>query len=198
MNPWRDVPTFIGHHVALRALAIADQEALVAIASAGDLWDSFYASVSQLKDADRWFAATFRDQEHGRTLPFAVEVNGAVVGTTRLMRLNQSHRRVEIGGTFYARAVQRSGVNTETKLLLLSHAFDTMACQCVQLRTDFLNKRSQAAIERLGAKRDGILRGHQIVAGRLRDSVVYSILDREWPGVRANLQFLLARGEKTQ
>jgi RimJ/RimL family protein N-acetyltransferase len=113
------------------------------------------------------------------------------VGTTRFMRMNPAHRRLEVGGTFYAKAVQRTGVNTETKLLLLNHAFAVLGCQCVQIRTDALNRRSQAAIERLGARKDGLLRGHQIVAGRLRDTIVYSILDREWPGVQANLRFLL-------
>ena len=198
MNPWRDAPTLAGRHVTLRPLEIGDKAALVGVAAAGDLWDTFYANVAQLKDADAWFAATFADRDHGRSLPFAVQTADGVVGTTRLMRLAERHRRVEIGGTFYARAVQRTGVNTEAKLLLLAHAFDAMKCQCVQIRTDLLTKRSQAAIERLGARRDGVLRGHQIVAGRLRDTVVYSILDREWEGVRRNLGFLLARGEKAQ
>ena len=131
-------------------------------------------------------------------MPFAVlDATGAIVGTTRLMRMSEPNRRVEIGGTFHARAVQRTGINTQAKLLLLTHAFDAMGCQCVQIRTDFLNKVSQRAIERLGAKQDGILRGHQRMPdGRLRDTVVYSILDREWPGVRANLRFLLARHER--
>jgi RimJ/RimL family protein N-acetyltransferase len=195
VNPWRDAPTLAGRHVTLRPLAIDDKAALVGVAATGDLWDTFYANVAQLRDADCWFAATFADRDGGRSMPFAVETDKGVVGTTRLMRLAERHRRVEIGGTFYARAMQRTGVNTEAKLLLLRHAFDVMNCQCVQIRTDFLNKRSQAAIERLGAHRDGVLRGHQIVAGRLRDTVVYSILDREWEGVRRNLEFLLSRGE---
>ena len=196
MNPWRETPTLEGRHATLRPLDIADKQALVEVASTDDLWDTFYANVAQLRDADSWIAATLRERDYGRAMPFAVVAGGAVVGTTRLMRLAEQHRRVEIGGTFYARAVQRTGVNTEAKLLLLTHAFEAMNCQCVQIRTDVLNKRSQAAIERLGAKQDGILRGHQIVAGRLRDTAVYSILDREWEGVRRNLQFLLARGEK--
>jgi RimJ/RimL family protein N-acetyltransferase len=196
VNPWRDTPTLEGRDVTLRPLALDDRAALVEVAAAGDLWDTFYANVAQLKDADTWFAATFLERDYGRALPFAVVAGGEVVGTTRLMRLAEQHRRVEIGGTFYARAVQRTGVNTEAKLLLLTHAFEAMGCQCVQIRTDLLNKRSQAAIERLGARQDGILRGHQIVAGRLRDTVVYSILDREWEGVRRNLTFLLARGRR--
>ncbi|MBB4152821.1 RimJ/RimL family protein N-acetyltransferase [Sphingomonas jinjuensis] len=195
MSGWRTVPTLTGRHVTLRPLVEADVPALVEVARAGDLWDLFYANVSQLKAPERWWAAASAEQDFGRALLFAVETpDGNVVGTTRYMRMAPAHRRLEIGGTFYAKAVQRTGVNTEAKLMLLTHAFDVLDCQCVQIRTDALNLRSQAAIERLGAKKDGVLRGHQVAAdGRLRDSVVYSILDREWPGVRANLHYLLAR-----
>lgn len=195
MSIWTETPTLIGRHVTLRPLTADDKDALVAAAAADDLWDLFYASVSQLKDADRWLASTFAQVEQRRALVFAVcDPAGKVVGTTRYMRMNEGHRRLEIGGTFYAKAVQRTGVNTEAKLMLLTHAFEAMDVQCVQIRTDALNKRSQAAIERLGAKRDGVLRGHQQMAdGRLRDTVVYSILDREWPGVRQNLDYLLER-----
>ena len=194
MSRWGETPTLTGAHVTLRPLERADRDALVTVAAAGNLWDTFYANVSQLKDADRWFDAAFQQQEFGRARLFAVSDSaGQVVGTTRFMRMSEGHRRLELGGTFYAKTVQRTGVNTEAKLLLLTHAFEALDCQCVQIRTDALNQRSQTAIERLGAKRDGILRGHQIVDGRLRDSVVYSILDREWPGVRQNLRFLLAR-----
>lgn len=192
---WTDVPTLRGRHVTLRPLDRADRDALAAVAAAGDLWDTFYANVSQLKQPDRWIDSAFEQQDFGRALLFAVcDPAGQVVGTTRYMRMAPQHRRLEIGGTFYAKAVQRTGVNTEAKLLLLTHAFAAMDCQCVQIRTDSLNLRSQAAIERLGARRDGVLRGHQLMAdGRLRDTVVYSILDREWPGVQQNLRFLLAR-----
>ncbi len=196
MTGWTDTPTLVGRHVTLRPLKRDDEAALVAVASAGDLWDLFYANVSMLKTPDRWFDAVERDRDHGRALPFAVcGPAGAVIGSTRFMRMAPTHRRLEIGGTFYAKAVQRTGVNTEAKLLLLTQAFDVMGCQCVQIRTDALNLTSQRAIERLGATRDGVLRGHQVMAdGRLRDTVVYSMLDREWPAVRQNLQFLLARG----
>ena len=194
MSAWGETPTLTGRHVTLRPLARTDRDALVAVASAGDLWDTFYANVAQLKDADRWFDVAIQQQDYGRARLFAVcDPAGQVVGTTRYLRMNEGHRRLELGGTFYAKAVQRTGVNTEAKLLLLTHAFGVLGCQCVQIRTDALNRRSQAAIERLGAKQDGILRGHQIIDGRLRDSVVYSILDREWPGVKQNLHFLLAR-----
>lgn len=198
MTSWRIAPTLTGNHVTLRPLDADDLPTIVAAAAADDLWDTFYAVVAQLKDADAWLAATMAQRDAGRALPFTVlDAGGAIVGTTRFMRMSEANRRVEIGGTFYARAVQRTGVNTEAKLLLLTHAFDGLGCQCVQIRTDWLNKRSQRAIERLGAKLDGVLRGHQrLPDGRLRDTAVYSILDREWPGVRANLRLLLARGDK--
>jgi RimJ/RimL family protein N-acetyltransferase len=195
VNDWGTTPTLAGRHVTLRPLVESDVPALVEAARAGDLWNTFYANVSMMRTPELWWQAASREREFGRALLFAVETpTGEVVGTTRYMRMAAAHRRLEVGGTFYAKSVQRTGVNTEAKLLLLGHAFETMHCQCVQIRTDALNKRSQAAIERLGAKRDGLLRGHQQMAdGRLRDSVVYSILDREWPGVRQNLQFLLGR-----
>ena len=191
---WGETPTLTGRHVTLRPLVADDKDALVAAASAGDLWDTFYANVSMMKAPDRWLAAALREQDFGRARLFAVVADGTVVGTTRFMRMNEAHKRLEIGGTFYAKAVQRTGVNTEAKLMLLTHAFDALGCECVQIRTDSLNKNSQRAIERLGAKRDGVLRGHQVMAdGRLRDTVVYSILRHEWPGVRQNLAYLLAR-----
>ena len=199
MSLWRSVPTLKGQHVTLRPMTRDDGPALVEVASTDNLWNLFYASVAKLKNVDAFMDETFTDQAHGRVIPFAVLAGGKVVGTTRYLRVSEKHRRLEIGGTFYATAVQRTGVNTEAKLLLLGHAFDVLGCQCVQIRTDALNLRSQAAIERLGAKRDGVLRGHQIMAdGRLRDSVVYSILEREWPAVRQNLAYLLAKYEGTK
>jgi RimJ/RimL family protein N-acetyltransferase len=195
MTLWRSVPTLAGRHVTLRPLTRDDGAALVEVARTDDLWNLFYASVSKLKNVDAFLDETFTAQDQGRVLAFAVlDKDGRIVGSTRYLRMAEAHRRLEIGGTFYATSAQRTGINTEAKLLLLGHAFDVLGCQCVQIRTDALNIRSQAAIERLGAKRDGVLRGHQIMAdGRLRDSVVYSILDREWPGVRQNLRYLLAK-----
>jgi RimJ/RimL family protein N-acetyltransferase len=194
---WRDTPTLAGRYVTLRPLVRDDGTELVAAASEDGLWDLFYAGVAKLKDIDGWFAEVFAEQSYGRALPFTVlDPSGQTIGTTRLMRMSEKNRRLEIGGTFYAKSVQRTGVNTEAKLLLLTHAFDALGCECVQIRTDSLNKNSQRAIERLGAKRDGVLRGHQVMAdGRLRDTVVYSILRHEWPGVRQNLAYLLARNE---
>ncbi len=195
MSVWTETPTLTGRHVTLRPFVEADLPALVEVAREGDLWDIFYANVSMMKVPERWLAAALKERDVGRALLFTVETpGGEVVGTTRYMRIAPQHRRLEIGGTFSATRVQRTGVNTEAKRMLLAHAFDVMGCQAIQIRTDTLNTRSQRAIERLGAKKDGVLRGHQMMAdGRIRDSVVYSIIDREWPGVRANLDYLLGK-----
>jgi RimJ/RimL family protein N-acetyltransferase len=197
MTDWTQAPVLTGKHVTLRPLTRDDGEALVAAASDGKLWELFYALVPGADTIGLWMAYTFRDQEQGRAQTFVVlDGEGRVVGSTRYLRMNPANRRVEIGGTFYAKSVQRSAINTEAKLLLLTHAFETLNCVCVQLRTDWFNKASQRAIERLGAKRDGVLRGQRVMPdGRVRDTVVYSILDHEWRGVRQNLETKLIRGE---
>jgi RimJ/RimL family protein N-acetyltransferase len=194
MNPWRDVPTLSGAHVTLRPLARADRDAIVAAGAGQD--DLFFTAIPTEATIDAYLDKAGRDRAAGRSMPFAVVVRDTLVGSTRLMRMNEEHRRVEIGTTFYATAVQRSGVNTEAKLLLLRHAFETLGCHVVQIRTDWFNTRSRAAIERLGAKRDGVLRNHQVMNGRVRDIVVYSILAGEWPGVERNLEWRLAQGER--
>jgi RimJ/RimL family protein N-acetyltransferase len=158
--------------------------------------DLFFTAIPTEATIDAYLDKAGRDRAAGRSMPFAVVVRDTLVGSTRLMRMNEEHRRVEIGTTFYATAVQRSGVNTEAKLLLLRHAFETLGCHVVQIRTDWFNTRSRAAIERLGAKRDGVLRNHQVMNGRVRDIVVYSILAGEWPGVERNLEWRLAQGER--
>ena len=194
MTAWDHQPTLVGQHVALRPLVHADRDALVAAAADGGLTELFFTNVSGLNDPGAFMAATFKERDFGRAMPFAVETpDGKLVGLTRYMRMAEAHKRLEIGGTFYAKSVQRSGVNTEAKLLLLTQAFEMMDCNVVQIRTDWFNKRSQAAIERLGAKRDGVLRSHQTMDGRVRDLVVYSIIASEWAGVQQNLRFLLSR-----
>ena len=117
---------------------------------------------------------------------------GKIVGATRYCNIDQNHQRLEIGYTWYAKSAQRTAINTQCKLLLLSHAFEVLDCNAVEFRTDWFNHKSQTAIERLGAKRDGILRNHMILPdGRVRDTVVYSILKNEWLGVKMNLQYML-------
>ena len=197
MSAWRGAPTFVGRHVTLRPLSRDDRAALLE-AFADGLENTFATLVPAPDTIDAWYEGIEREAAAGRMMPFTVlDADGRVAGTTRFMRMTERHRRIEIGGTLYARRVQRSGVNTEAKRFLLSHAFESLGCQCVQLRTNVLNRRSRAAIERIGARMDGVLRGHMITPeGHSRDSVVYSILAHEWPQVRRNLDALLAEGDR--
>ena len=193
MSAWRETPTLSGRHVTLRPLSRDDRDALVAAVAKG-LESAFATIVPNEATIDGWYDNLEREQAAGRALPFVVlDAEGRVSGTTRFLRVAERHKRLEIGGTVYAKRVQRTGLNTEAKRLLLGHAFDTLGAQCVQLRTGWFNRASRKAIERLGAKLDGVLRGHMIMPdGHVRDSVVYSILANEWPGVRRNLDLLLA------
>lgn len=192
MSAWRDVPTLSGRHVTLRPMVRADREGL--LEAFEGLYHLFHTTVPTADEFDKWFDRIAFDAAAGRNLPFTVlDREGRISGVTRLMRMSEPHRRVEIGGTLYAPRVQRTGLNTEAKYLLLGHAFDVLGVNCVQIRTDFLNHASRRAIERLGARLDGVLRGHLILKGHLRDSAVYSILAHEWPGVRRNLEMLMAK-----
>ena len=193
---WRDMPTLVGRHVTLRPLARTDRAAILDAFATG-LEGSFATMVPNAETIDGWYDRLEREQAAGRSMPFTViDHDGAISGVTRFLRMSEANRRVEIGGTVYTARVQRTGLNTNAKLLLLTHAFETLGCQCVQLRTDWLNRASRRAIERLGAKPDGVLRGHMMIGDRLRDTVVYSILAHEWPGVRRNLRSLLAAHEE--
>ena len=193
---WTEQPTLRGRYVTLRPLREDDTAAMGRLVADNGLDDLFFTNALFFTDPPAAMETILRERDYGRAFPFAVETpDGALAGMTRFLRMNAAHKRLEIGGTFYAKSVQRTGLNTEAKLLLLTHAFEVMDCNTVQIRTDWFNHRSQAAIERLGAKRDGVLRGHQLLDGRVRDLVVYSIIAPEWPGVKRNLAFLLKRGE---
>lgn len=192
---WRDQPVLEGEHVLLRPMAREDGPEIVAAASDGKLWELFYTHVPSADEIEGYLNIAMEQRDFGRSMPFVVidrRVN-KVVGATRFLRMNQPALRLEIGATFYAQSVQRTPINSEAKLLLLTRAFEVMGCQCVQIRTDYFNFASQRAIERLGAKRDGILRNHAFMRGRMRDIVVYSILATEWEGVRRNLEMRLLR-----
>ena len=192
MSPWDATPTLAGRHVTLRPLERSDRAALLAAFDAG-LDDVFATFIPREATIDSWYERLEGEAAAGRVRAFTVlDADGNVAGTTRLLRMNAAHRRVEIGGTVYARGVQRTGLNTEAKRLLLGYAFDTLGTVCVQLRTDFLNRRSRAAIERLGARMDGILRGHMLMDGHRRDTVVYSIIASEWPTVKAHLTYQMS------
>ncbi len=193
---WADIPILEGEHVTLRPMVRADGPAIVEAASDGRLWELFYTHVPSADEIETWLNTAMEQRDYRRAMPFVVidKRDGRLVGSTRYLRMNKPALRLEIGATFYAKSVQRSPVNSECKLLLLSRAFEEMGCQCVQIRTDYFNFASQRAIERLGAKRDGILRNHAFMRGRMRDIVVYSILAHEWEGVKRNLQMRLLRG----
>ncbi|MCE2828200.1 MAG: GNAT family N-acetyltransferase [Sphingomonadales bacterium] len=195
-GPWTDQPVLEGRHILLRPMVRGDGPAIVDAASDGKLWELFYTVVPGPESINAYLDRAEREQGWGRIMPFSVieKASGDLVGATRYMRMNAPHRRLEIGTTFYASRVQRTPINSEAKLLLLTHAFESMNCVCVQFRTDHFNFASQRAIERLGAKRDGLIRNHQIIDGRVRDTVLYSILANEWEGVKRNLQMRLSRG----
>ncbi|MGL5839377.1 MAG: GNAT family N-acetyltransferase [Sphingorhabdus sp.] len=192
---WRNQPVLKGTQVILRPMLETDGPAIVQAASDGRLWELFYTSVPSADEIDHYIGKAFAERDIGRAMPFVVvdQSNMKLVGATRYMRMNAAARRLEIGTTFYAQSVQRTSINSEAKLLLLTHAFEAMDCLCVQLRTDAFNFQSQRAIERLGAKKDGMLRNHSILKGRVRDTVVYSILANEWQGVKRNLEMKLTR-----
>jgi RimJ/RimL family protein N-acetyltransferase len=196
MNAWREVPTLSGRHVRLEPLAREHASGLRAAAADGELWRLWYTSVPGPDSADAYIDTALALQQEGRALPFVVrDGEGTIVGSTRFGNVEASHRRAEIGWTWYARRVQRTALNTEAKRLLLGHAFETMGCNVVQLCTHWFNFRSREAIARLGAKQDGVLRSHLVMPdGGVRDTVVVSIIASEWPAVKQNLEDRLTRG----
>ena len=188
--------TLEGHGVRLEPLAAAHEEGLAAAAADGRLWELWFTAVPEPARIARYVADALAGQQAGHMLPWAVREleTGAVAGSTRYHDIVPPIDRVEVGYTWYAATWQRSHVNTACKLLLLAHAFETLGCKVVGLRTDNFNFASQRAIEALGAKKDGVIRHHQARRdGTARDSVVYSILAAEWPDVKRHLVTRLAR-----
>lgn len=185
-----------GRHVRLVPLAPEHHDDLAEAVRDGDLWRLWYTSIPAPEAMRAEIERRLALQRAGSMLPFAVldAAEGKAVGMTTYMHIDAGNRRLEIGSTWYARRVQRTGLNTEAKLLLLGHAFETLGCIAVEFRTHFHNRRSRQAIERLGAKLDGVLRSHQILPdGSLRDSCVYSIIACEWPAVRNGLHRALVQ-----
>jgi len=183
--------TLEGQHTSLEPLTLAHQEALIAAADDGELWNSTVTVVPTRDTMAEYIDAALQAQARGSELPFVIirKVTSKVVGTTRFYEIENKDRRVAIGYTWLSRSAQRTGVNTEAKLLLLTHAFETWQCNRVEFITDVLNQQSRAAILRLGAKEEGILRNHMIMPnGRCRDSVCFSIITSEWPQVKARLE----------
>ena len=182
-----------GTSVSLEPLEQAHIADIRNAAADGELWKLFFTSVPAPEQTQQWLDAALAMQSQQKAIPFVVreKSGGKIVGSTRFCNIDHQHQRLEIGYTWYSQSVQRSAINTECKLLLLTHAFEVLNCVAVEFRTDWFNRRSQAAIERLGAKRDGVLRNHMILPdGRIRDTVVYSILQNEWPGLKKNLQYM--------
>jgi RimJ/RimL family protein N-acetyltransferase len=188
--------TLEGHGVRLEPLAQEHHDALAAAAADGRLWELWFTAVPEPQQTRAYIAEALAGQKDGHMLPWAVResASGQIVGSTRYHDVVAEIDRVEIGFTWYAKRWQRSHVNTACKRLLLGHAFDTLGCKVVGLRTDNFNLASQRAIEALGAKKDGILRHHRARRdGTVRDSVMYSILAQEWPDVKRHLELRLAR-----
>jgi len=196
--PWLQPVTLKGEHASLEPLAHAHRDGLVEAVSDGDLWTLWYTSVPAPSKMDAEIDRRLALQAAGAMLPFTVkDAGGNIAGMTTYMNVDAQNRRVEIGSTWYAKRAQRTALNTQCKLLLLTHAFETLDCIAVEFRTHFFNHQSRRGIERLGAKQDGILRSHQIAPnGTLRDTVVYSIIASEWPTVKAHLNYQLNERER--
>jgi N-acetyltransferase len=200
MNPWIAPTSLLGQHVQLVPLSHLHHDDLVQAVRDGELWNHWYTAIPTPEGMAAEITRRLDLQAKGSMCPFAVidPATGQAVGMTTYMNIDAANRRVEIGSTWYRQSVQRSPLNTEAKHLLLAHAFDQLHCIAVEFRTHFFNQQSRRAIERLGAKLDGVLRSHQINphplgAGALRDTCVYSIIASEWPNVKTHLDYQLAR-----
>ena len=188
--------TLEGRHVRLEPLSLAHQDGLCAVGLDAELWRWAQTSLATPADMRAYIETALTWQAQGTALPFAIvaRATGQVVGSTRYANIERADRRLEIGWTWIARAAQRTPVNTEAKYLLLRHAFEVLGCIRVEFKTDVLNERSRAALLRIGAKQEGVLRSHMITAsGRVRDSVYFSIVAAEWPAVKVGLEAKLAR-----
>jgi RimJ/RimL family protein N-acetyltransferase len=188
--------TLQGTHATLEPLAVEHLDAIRAAAADGELWRLWFTSVPSPEKTADWLATALGMRETQGGMPFVVRDHrdGRIIGSTRYFNVDAVNRRLEIGHTWYAQRAQRTAINTECKLLLLTHAFETLDCIAVEFRTHWFNHASRAAIARLGAKQDGVLRNHLLLPdGSRRDTVVFSILDSEWLAVKAHLRFLLER-----
>jgi RimJ/RimL family protein N-acetyltransferase len=187
---WLQPTTLRGPFAALEPLSLDHHGALVEAVKDGELWRLWYTSIPEPSKMRQEIERRLKLQAEGSMLPFVVvdARTSAAVGMTTYMNVDAVNRRVEIGSTWYRKSAQRTGINTQCKLLLLTHAFEELHCIAVELRTHFFNHQSRRGIERLGAKLDGVLRSHQIASnGTLRDTCVYSIIAGEWPTVKAHL-----------
>lgn len=194
--PWLEPITLSGRHAELRLLSHEHHDDLIEAVKDGELWKLWYTRVPSPEGMRKEIERRLELQRQGAMLPFTViyKETGKAVGMTTYMNVDAANRRVEVGSTWYRASMQRTAVNTECKLLLLRHAFESLNCIAVEFRTHFFNHRSRRAIERLGAKLDGVLRNDQVASnGTLRDTCVYSIIAGEWPVVKGHLTWLLER-----
>jgi len=191
---WLEPTTLEGPHARLEPLSRDHTDGLIEAVKDGELWKLWYTSIPAPETMDAEIARRLGLQAAGSMLPFVVtDAGGKIAGMTTYMNVDAANRRVEIGSTWYAKRVQRTPLNTQCKLLLLTHAFERLNCIAVEFRTHFFNHQSRRGIERLGAKQDGILRSHQVAPnGTLRDTVVYSIIASEWPTVKAHLTYQMS------
>lgn len=194
-SQWIEPVVLAGTHVTLVPLVLDHVAGLQSSARDGELWRNWFTSIPRPEDTQAYVEFALAAQAAGAAAPFAVlDPNGEVAGTTRYCNIDAVNRRVEIGWTWYATRVQRSALNTEAKKLLLTHAFEVLGAAAVELRTNRMNMRSRRAIERIGAVQDGILRNHmRLPDGGYRDTVVYSIIESEWPAVKRHLRYLMER-----
>lgn len=189
-------PTLFGDHIELWPLQPEHREAMLSAAADGELWNLKVTAVPNASTIDNYIATAVAGRDAGSMLPFVIvqRASGRIVGSTRFWKIDRVNRKMEIGHTWLSQSVQRSGVNTEAKYLLLSYAFDVLQAVRVQFTTDELNDKSRAAILRIGAKQEGIVRHERIMPdGRKRNSVRFSIIDDEWSEVKAGLEALLRR-----
>jgi RimJ/RimL family protein N-acetyltransferase len=188
--------TLAGEHASLEPLGREHEQALQRAAADGELWQLWYTSIAPPEKMGEYIDTALDMREHLGAMPFVVREKPSddIVGCTRYFNVDAINRRLEIGHTWYSRRVQRGPINTECKLLLLTHAFEKLQCIAVEFRTHWFNHASRTAIARLGAKQDGVLRNHQLSAdGSKRDTVVFSIIDGEWPAVKQHLRYQLER-----
>jgi RimJ/RimL family protein N-acetyltransferase len=197
MTTWVEPVTLVGKHVRLEPMTEAHIPGLTQIGVGQTFWDfMLYGNMETQADMQNWVRDILSRSEKGTDLPFvAIHLaSGRIAGATRYLNIMPKDRGLEVGGTWYGTEFQRSPVNTECKYLLLTHAFETLGCIRVQLKTDLRNERSQKAIERIGAKKEGVLRNHMILPdGRFRHSVFYSILDTEWSEVKKRLEEMMEK-----
>jgi len=190
-------PTILkGQHATLEPLSSEHVDELKLAVADGELWKLWYTFIPKPQDMSAEIERRLDLQKQGRWVPFSIRRNDSktICGMTNYMNIDASNRRVEIGGTWHAKSVQRTSINTECKLMLLTHAFEQLKCISVEFRTSFMNQQSREAIARLGAKQDGILRNHMLNSdGSYRDTVAFSIIESEWPTIKSHLQHKLNR-----